>query len=77
MKTKIIFRGSGRDQSYQIDTELGMQPAEKTVMTFHDVDQVPDWVRNERWYVHDTQIDFFGSTSYMVPIMTVSLKTTI
>jgi len=77
MKTKITFKGSGKDQSYQIDTELGIQPAEKTVMTFYDVDQVPDWVRNGRWYVCSTQIDFIGSASYMVPLMTVSLKTTI
>lgn len=63
MKTRIIFKGYGSDQSYQIDTIMKVQPHDKTVMSFADVDGLPGWVSMGRWYVQDSRIFFIGNAA--------------
>lgn len=75
MKTRITFKGHGSDQSYQIDTVMDIQPADKTMMSFQNVDMVPDWVSKTRWYVKGTSFSFIGNASTdMYPCMHVELR---
>ncbi len=75
MKTRLIFRGHSKEQSFDLEIDMTIQPADKTILSMADVDRVPDWVASARWYVKESSIYLIGDAVTQVdPRMLIELR---